>query len=125
MRSVGIKIFIAAICALSLSSITPAMAHTALVSSTRRNGATSQGTPKNFVLIFSETLAQIEGKSINTITLVGPSKIQVKLDSIRVLKSRMSAKPFAPLPLGRYEIRYRVVADDGHTLTGQIYFSIK
>jgi len=125
MRSVGIKIFIAAICALVLSSNTPAIAHTTLVSSTPRNGATIHVTPKSFVLNFSEALAQIEGKSISTITLVGPSKIQVKLDSIRVLKSRMSAKPFAPLPLGRYEIRYRVVADDGHTLTGQIYFSIK
>ena len=125
MRSVGIKVFIAAICALSLSSITPAMAHTALVSSTPRNGATIQGTPKNFVLNFSEVLAVIDGKNINTFTLIGPSKIRVKLDAIRVLKSSISAKPFAPLPIGRYEIKYRVVAEDGHTLTGQIYFSIK
>jgi len=125
MRSVGIKVFIATICALSLSSITPAMAHTALVSSSPRNGSTIQVTPKSFVLNFSEVLAQIGDKSINTITLIGPSKIRVKLDSIRVMKSSISAKPFAPLPVGRYEIKYRVVAEDGHTLNGVIKFSIQ
>jgi len=101
------------------------MAHTALISSTPRNGETIQVTPKNFVLNFSEVLAVIDGKNINTFTLIGPSKIRVKLDAIRVLKSSISAKPFAPLPIGRYEIKYRVVAEDGHALTGQIYFSIK
>lgn len=125
MRSISIKVFIAVICALTLSSITPALAHTALVSSTPRNGETIQVTPKNFVLNFSEVLAQIDGKSINTIALIGPSKIRVKLDSIRVMKSRVSAKPFAPLPIGRYEIKYRVVAQDGHSLNGVIKFSIQ
>jgi len=125
MRSVGIKVFIAAICALLLTSNTPAMAHTDLVSSTPRNGAILRVSPKNFVLNFSEVLAVIDGKSINTITLIGPSKIRVKLDAIRVLKSSISAKPFAPLPIGRYEISYRVVAEDGHALNGVIKFSIQ
>jgi methionine-rich copper-binding protein CopC len=108
-----------------MSSNTPAIAHTTLVSSTPRNGATIQVTPKSFVLNFSEVLAQIGDKGINTITLIGPSKIPVKLDSIRVMKSSISAKPFAPLPIGRYEIKYRVVAQDGHTLNGAIKFSIQ
>lgn len=125
MRSVGIKVFIVAICALSLSSITPAMAHTALVSSTPRNGAIIHNSPDALVLNFTEVLAQIDGKSINTITLIGPSNIRVKLDSIRVTKSRMSAKFFAPLPIGRYEMKYRVVAEDGHSLNGVIKFSIQ
>lgn len=125
MRSMSIKVFIAALCASVLIPTTPALAHTALVSSTPRNGETIQVTPKHFVLNFSEVLAQIDGKSINTITLIGPSKIQVKLDSIRVMKSSMSAKPFAPLPIGRYEIKYRVVAEDGHSLIGVIKFSIQ
>jgi len=125
MRSVGIKVFVAAMCALVLSSNTPAIAHTTLVSSTPRNGATIHVTPKSFVLNFSEVLAAIDGKSINTITLIGPSKIRVKLDEIRILKSSLSAKPFAPLPIGRYEISYRVVAEDGHALNGVIKFSIQ
>jgi methionine-rich copper-binding protein CopC len=125
MRSVGIKVFIAAICALLLTSNTPAIAHTDLVSSTPRNGAILRVSPKNFVLNFSEALAQIGDKSINTITLIGPSKIRVKLDSIRVMKSTIGAKPFAPLPIGRYEIKYRVVAEDGHALNGVIKFSIQ
>ena len=112
-------------CVLVMSSNTPAIAHTTLVSSTPRNGATIQVTPKSFVLNFSEVLAQIGDKGINTITLIGPSKIPVKLDSIRVMKSSISAKPFAPLPIGRYEIKYRVVAQDGHTLNGVIKFSIQ
>ncbi len=125
MRSISIKVFIAVICALTLTSIIPALAHTDLVSSTPRNGATIRVTPKNFVLNFSEMLAAIDGKSINTITLIGPTKNRVKLDSIRVLESRLSAKPFAPLPIGRYEIKYRVVAQDGHALNGTLHFRIK
>jgi methionine-rich copper-binding protein CopC len=125
MRSVGIKVFIVTICALLLTSNTPAMAHTALVSSTPRNGAILRVSPKNFVLNFSEALARIDAKQINTIKITGPSKIRVKLDAIRILKSSMSAKPFAPLPIGRYEIGYRVVAEDGHTLNGTLHFTIK
>jgi methionine-rich copper-binding protein CopC len=125
MRRISIKVFIATLCALVLISVTPALAHTTLVSSTPRNGSTIQVTPKSFFLNFSEVLAQIGDKSINTITLIGPSKIRVKLDSIRVMKSSISAKPFAPLPIGRYEIKYRVVAEDGHALNGVIKFSIQ
>lgn len=125
MRSISNKVFIAAICALTLTSITPALAHTALVSSIPRNGATVHISPKSFILTFSEALAAIDGKSINSIVLIGPSKNRVKLDSIRVLESRMTAKPFAPLPIGRYEIKYRVVAQDGHLLNGVIKFLIR
>jgi methionine-rich copper-binding protein CopC len=125
MRSVGIKVFIVTICALLLTSNTPAMAHTALVSSTPRNGAKIHNSPETLLLNFTEDLAQIDGKRINMMSLIGPSNIRVKLDSIRVMKSRLSAKPFAPLPIGRYEIRYQVVAEDGHRITGKVNFSIK
>jgi methionine-rich copper-binding protein CopC len=125
MRSVGIKVFIAAFCALMLTSNTPAIAHTALISSTPRNGAILQASPKNFVLSFSETLAQIDGKQINTMKVTGPSKVRVKLNSMKIMKSSLSTTPLQPLTIGRYEIIYRVVAQDGHTLYGVIKFSIQ
>jgi methionine-rich copper-binding protein CopC len=125
MRSVGIKVFVAIICALLLTSHTPAMAHTALVSSTPRNGAILEVSPKNFVLRFSETLAQIDGKQINTMKVMGPSKVRVQLNSMKIMKSSLSTTPLQPLTIGRYEISYRVVAKDGHTLNGTLRFTIK
>ena len=125
MRSVGIKVFVAIICALLLTSHTPAMAHTALVSSTPRNGAILQASPKNFVLRFSETLAQIDGKEINTMKVMGPSKVRVKLNAMKIMKTSLSTTPLKPLAIGRYEIIYRVVAQDGHTLNGTLRFTIK
>ena len=101
------------------------MAHTALVSSSPRNGAILQASPKNFVLRFSETLAQIDGKQINTMKVMGPSKVRVQLNSMKIMKSSLSTTPLQPLTIGGYEISYRVVAKDGHTLKGTLRFTIK
>ena len=125
MRRISIKVFVAAICALLLTSHTPAMAHADLVSSTPRNGAILQESPKNFVLRFSETLAQLDRKQINTMKVMGPSKVRVKLNSMKIMKTSLSTTPLQPLTSGRYEISYRVVAEDGHTLNGVIKFSIQ
>ena len=125
MRSVGIKAFVAIFCALLLTSHTAAMAHTTLVSSSPRNGAILQASPKNFVLRFSETLAQIDGKQINTMKVMGPSKVRVKLNAMNVMKTSLSTTPLQPLTIGRYEISYRVVTKDGHTLKGNLRFTIK
>ena len=125
MRRISIKVFVAAICALLLTSHTPAMAHADLISSTPRNGAILQESPKNFVLRFSETLAQLDRKQINTMKVMGPSKVRVKLNSMKIMKTSLSTTPLQPLTSGRYEISYRVVAEDGHTLNGVIKFSIQ
>lgn len=125
MRSISIKVFIAAICALTLTSITPALAHTALVSSTPRNNVIIQVSPKSFVLKFSEALATIDGKKINSITITGPAKNLVKLRAVQIVKSTLSTTPIEPLASGRYEMKYRVVAKDGHVLTGDIDFTLR
>ena len=125
MRRISIKVFVAAICALLLTSHTPAMAHADLISSTPRNGAILQESPKNFVLRFSETLAQLDRKQINIMKVMGPSKVRVKLNSMKIMKTSLSTTPLQPLTSGRYEISYRVVAEDGHTLNGVIKFSIQ
>ena len=125
MRRISITVSIAAISVITMTSITPALAHTALVSSTPRNGAILQESPKNFVLRFSETLAQLDRKQINTMKVMGPSKVRVKLNSMKIMKTSLSTTPLQPLTSGRYEISYRVVAEDGHTLNGVIKFSIQ
>lgn len=125
MRRISITASIAAISALTLTSITPALAHTALVSSTPRNNAVIQVSPKSFALTFSEVLASIEGKKINSITVTGPTKNLVKLRALRIVKTTMSTTPVEPLVLGRYEMKYRVVAKDGHALNGTLHFTIK
>ena len=125
MRSISIKVFIAAVCALTMISITPALAHTALLSSTPGNNAIIQVSPKSFVLKFSEALATIDGKKINSITITGPAKNRVKLRAVQIGKSTLSTTPIEPLAIGRYEMKYRVVAKDGHALNGTLHFTIK
>ena len=125
MRSISIKVFIAAVCALTMISITPALAHTALLSSTPRNNAIIQVSPKSFVLNFSEAITTIDSKKINSITITGPAKNRVKLRPVQIGKSTLSTTPIEPLASGRYEMKYRVVAKDGHVLTGDIVFTVR
>ncbi len=106
-------------------SITPALAHTALLSSTPGNNAIIQVSPKSFVLKFSEAIATIDSKKINSITITGPAKNRVKLRAVQIGKSTLSATPIEPLTIGRYEMKYRVVAKDGHVLTGDINFTVR
>ena len=124
MRSISIKVFIAAVCALTMISITPALAHTALLSSTPRNNAIIQVSPKSFVLNFSEAITTIDSKKINSITITGPANNRVKLRAVQIGKSTLSTTPIEPLASGPYEMTYRVVAKDGHVLTGVIDFTV-
>ena len=106
-------------------SVTPALAHTALLSSTPRNNAIIQVSPKSFVLNFSEAITTIDGKKINSITITGPARNRVKLRAVQIGKSTLSTTPIEPLASGRYEMKYRVVAKDGHALNGTLHFTIK
>ena len=102
-----------------------AYAHTALVSSTPKNGAVLIKSPTTISLTFNEQLIKLGGKNVSRISLVDRSERQIKLGKVAVSKSRISAPLNQTLNTGSYTIKYRVVSADGHPVTGNLTFAIK
>ena len=113
MRIMGIKVSIATIILLLISSFVPVQAHSVLVSSNPANGAILSQSPTSLVLNFSETLAQIKNKDI-----IKLGKVSVSNSVVKVIIAQTLAK-------GKYQIHFHVVADDGHITDNFISFSMK
>jgi len=125
MRMMGSKVSIATIILLLISSFLPAQAHSVLVSSNPAHGALLSQSPTNIVLNFSETLAQIKGKEINRVLLLDGTKKNIRLGNIIVNNSVIKVAITQRLAKGKYQIRFHVVADDGHITDNFISFSMK
>ncbi len=99
----------------------PASAHTELTSSTPANGAVLTAVPTTVSLTFNEP-PLAEGLAVQVAALDGP---QVEVGKPTLKGSTVTVTWPATANSGEYSISYRVVADDGHPVTGQIAFSIK
>ena len=125
MRIMGIKVSIATIILLLISSFVPVQAHSVLVSSNPANGAILSQSPSSLVLNFSETLAQIKNKDINKVSLLDATKKMIKLGKVSVNNSVIKVIIAQTLAKGKYQIHFHVVADDGHITDNFISFSMK
>jgi len=111
---------LAALVTLLFLVASPASAHTELTSSTPANGAVVNGPPSTISLTFSEP-PLAEGLAVQVAALDGP---QVEVGKPTLKGSTVTVTWPATANSGEYSISYRVVADDGHPVTGQIAFSI-
>lgn len=106
--------------ALVLLGAPPASAHTALSGSTPAAG-TSGSAPQEVVLAFTgEVLARL-----SAVTVVGPDGADHAQGAPRVRGDTLVQAVDAPLPPGAWTVSYRVVAADGHPLTGQVPFTVQ
>ena len=111
---------LAALITLLFSVASPAAAHTELTSSDPANGAVVNGPPSTISLTFNEP-PLAEGLAVQVAALDGP---QVEVGKPTLKGSTVTVTWPASANSGEYSISYRVVADDGHPVTGQIAFSI-
>ncbi|MCX6459135.1 MAG: copper resistance protein CopC [Actinobacteria bacterium] len=111
---------LAALITLLFLVASPASAHTELTSSTPANGAVVNGPPSTISLTFNEP-PLAEGLAVQVAALDGP---QVEVGKPTLKGSTVTVTWPATANSGEYSISYRVVADDGHPVTGQIAFSI-
>ena len=104
--------------------ISPASAHTSLVSSLPESGAVLNEVPSEVRLKFNEDLLLVDTKN--------PNRIEV-INGIGQVVSGMTMvdgpEIYTPLdlsfePSGEYTVKYRVVSADGHPIEGEYQFTV-
>ena len=110
--------------ALSIAVAPSALAHTVLVASDPQINSTVTSLPSQISLTFADNLLQLAGKPVNTVSVVDSmnteiaSHVAVRGNVLSAdLKDRMAMR-------GSYTVSYRVVALDGHVVTGRYTFMV-
>jgi copper resistance protein C len=98
----------------------PASAHTALAGMTPANGSIVTTAPTEVVLTFDEAVEDLGA----AVVVTAPSGARVDSGKAVVDGARVSEQPTALTENGRYTVAYRVVADDGHPVTGTQTFDL-
>ena len=102
-----------------------ASAHTVLIASDPVANSTIAQLPEQVTLTFAEPLIVIGKKSINTIRVVDPmgSTISTSTNTVKGATLSNVLSPSMVMP-GKFHVFFRVVAQDGHLVNGDFYFSI-
>lgn len=112
---------LALLCGLALLvTAGPAAAHTRLLGSDPADGASLDAGPQRVSLEFNEAMTP----DFSTITVVGPDGAEYHTGDVAA-QANVASVGVSPLgPPGRYEIGYRVVSEDGHSVTGRLGFTL-
>jgi copper resistance protein C len=105
---------------LVLGLATPASAHTALAGMTPANGSSVTTAPTEVVLTFDEAVEDLGA----AVVVTAPSGARVDSGKAVVDGARVSEQLTALTENGRYTVAFRVVADDGHPVTGTQTFDL-
>ena len=100
-----------------LGTATPAAAHTRLVSSTPAQGAPAEA-PTEVVLVFSDPVQP--GLSVVSVTGADGAEHASGAPAQGGDGSAVAQALLAPLAPGSYRVAYRVLAADGHPVTGEL-----
>jgi len=105
--------------------LSSATAHTVLIASDPAANSTVTQLPEQVTLTFAEPLIAIGKKKINVIQVVDPMGATISTPDTAVkgavLSNVLSPKMVMP---GKFHVFFRVVAQDGHLVTGDFYFSV-
>ena len=124
MNNIIRKAIFAIIALAPLVNSSGAFAHTVLISSTPAVGSTIIGLPDSITLKFASPLLQIKGKSINTIQVIDPMKLQIA-SKATVSENTLTATLNERMKMsGGFSVFYRVVAQDGHVVIGNYSFTV-
>jgi methionine-rich copper-binding protein CopC len=105
----------------------PASAHTELVKSSPRADKTISVMPTSVKLTFGEKLLIISGssKQSNSITVRSPSGKTVSTGKVQVTKNIATVNLLKLKESGKYQVTFRVVAEDGHVLKDSFKFEFR
>jgi methionine-rich copper-binding protein CopC len=98
----------------------PAAAHNVLLGSDPPDGASLAAGPNRVSLRFDLPVRA----GFNTLLVVGPDGLAYQRGAPAVSGSTVSTAVGPLGPAGRYEIRYRIVSDDGHPVSGTVAFGL-
>ena len=100
-------------------------AHTSMLSSNPAQGAILNEMPSKIELIFDAALMKLGEKEVNQLLMRGPDKSLIDLSSVTTEEKMVSAQVIGKnRGPGLYKIYYRIVAQDGHPISGFISYTI-
>ena len=107
-----------------------AVAHAGLVTANPAANSSASFMPEEIKLTFTEPLMQIEGKSVNSISLSYMKHpdlgFGISLGEMKVDGSTLSATiPADQFETGKYVVSYTIVSADGHKLSDSYSFTLK
>ncbi len=106
--------------AYALLAVSPAVAHTDLVSSDPGDGQTLKKAPGTISLTFGEELLSAGSRLVAQ----DEDGVAVEIGPPRVTGPKLSATWPGSAAKGTYTVSYRTVAQDGHPLEGKVRFTI-
>ncbi len=106
---------------LLLAGAAPAAAHSALVSSEPGAGYALTSPPADITLNFSERVTLPDRALVVLDTEAKPRPLRVSLDPGR---KTVRCVPTTELPVGAYQVSYRVIGRDGDLISGTFWFGV-
>jgi len=104
-----------------LGTAGPALAHNVLISTNPAKDASVATGPDKVLLTFDQ---YVQNADVNQVAVTGPSGDQWAEGPVQVSDNVVSA-PLRPLgPAGVYTIGYRILSADGHSVTGEVKFTL-
>ncbi|SES48894.1 copper resistance CopC family protein [Actinokineospora terrae] len=124
MRALGRGLAALAVALVATVSLAgPALAHNQLVSSTPADKASVGTGPSSVELTFDQPVQA--GEDLNTIVVVGPDGKGQWQSGKAVVRSNVVSVAVRPLgPAGDYRVGYRILSADGHSVSGEIKFTL-
>jgi hypothetical protein len=124
MRKTGKFLFLLLWSFAFMAFLTPAQAHTEIVSSTPSLNQIVENMPAEVTLTFNEELISIEGQAVNFLTLRGSDGTGFEMINPAVSGAILSSTVGSgEYPAGKYILTYRAVSSDGHPVIGEISFA--
>lgn len=99
----------------------PALAHTSLVSTTPAAGAVVAAEVGSVTLVFSQPVLSSQA----LVVVSGPDGAD-RADGPAQVSGGTVSQPVGPVPTsGSHRLAYRVLAEDGHPITGEVSFQVE
>lgn len=105
---------------LCLLPLHPGWCHGILIQSSPTHGSVVEASPDRVVLHFNAILEP----SVTQVNLVDPDAVLTPLEVTTVSSMNTVVAEIPPLQAGVYNVRYKVLATDGHVTEGSIRFTI-
>ena len=107
------------------SSVHPASAHSRLVNSSPAANQVVASNVTSVIINFNEKILVLENEAPNKIDLIRlKTGITVK-GKLVVKNAQVKLAINQKLEAGKYQVKYRVVSEDGHPIQGSYYFTVK
>jgi len=107
------------------SSIYPASAHSKLVNSIPSSNQTVDSHTHSVTLNFNEKILILKNETPNKIELLRIKNGIAINGKLTVKNAQVKMAINQKLESGKYQVKYRVVSEDGHPIQGSYYFTVK